>query len=101
MDWGTPRLVTKNRQINMTGKQLESRSLLLGMASVRTGNKEPVRQQPKQDFAQTSVSNFRKKMMEEEKASEDHEEGPERRISYGMLPKPETMKDRSASIADV
>ena len=47
------------------------------------------------------MSNFRKKMMEEEKASEDHEEGPERRISYGMLPVPDTGKDRSASIADV
>ena len=45
-------------------------------------------------------------MMEEEKQSEemhqDKEEsqGPERRISYGLLPQPEE-KMRSASIADV
>ena len=38
MDWGTPRLVTKNRQLNMTGKQIESRGMLLGMANIRTGN---------------------------------------------------------------
>ena len=43
-------------------------------------------------------------MMEEEKQSEhqdkDDESGPERRISYGLLPKPEE-KMRAASIADV
>jgi len=39
------------------------------------------------------VSNFRKKMMEEEKAQDDDE--PERRISYGLLPKPEMKEERS------
>ena len=51
----------------MTGKQLESRGLLLNMASVRTGNIQKVEMKPKQDFAQSSVSSFRKRMMEEEK----------------------------------
>jgi hypothetical protein len=67
MDWGTPRLVTKNRQINMTGKQLESRGLLLSMASVRTGNIQKVEAKPKQEFSQSSATSFRKRMMEEEK----------------------------------
>jgi hypothetical protein len=47
MDWGTPRLVTKNRQINMSGKQLESRGLLLKMADVRSGNIQNVESKPK------------------------------------------------------
>lgn len=54
MDWGTPRLVTKNRQLNMnnlTGKQLESRGLLLSMANVRKGNVDALKQGPKQEFA--------------------------------------------------
>jgi len=108
MDWGTPRLVTKNRQLNMTGKQIESRGMILGMANIRTGNIQNVKAAPKQEFAQTSISSFRKKMMEEEKQSEqmhqdkdkEESEGPERRISYGLLPQPEE-KMRSASIADV
>jgi len=33
MDWGTPRLVTKNRQLEMDPKQLQSRSYLLNMAN--------------------------------------------------------------------
>lgn len=101
MDWGTPRLVTKNRQLNMTGKQIESRGLLLNMANVRSGNIQNVDAKPKQEFAQSSVSSFRKRMMEEEKMSEDHGgEGLEKRISYDLLPKPEE-KARAASIADV
>lgn len=47
MDWGTPRLVTKNRQLNMTGKQIESRGMLLGMASIRSGNIQNVKEKPK------------------------------------------------------
>ena len=90
----------------MTGKQIESRGMLLGMANIRTGNIQNIENKPKQEFAQSSVSSFRKRMMEEEKQSEDHSkkddgtEGPERRISYGLLPQPEE-KMRSASIADV
>ena len=51
MDWGTPILVTKNRQLNMTGKQIESRGMLLGMANIRTGNIQNVKAAPKQEFA--------------------------------------------------
>lgn len=51
MDWGTPRLVTKNRQLNMTGKQIESRGMLLGMANIRTGNVQNLKAAPKQEFA--------------------------------------------------
>ena len=51
MDWGTPRLVTKNRQLNMTGKQIESRGMLLGMANIRTGNIQNVKAAQKQEFA--------------------------------------------------
>ena len=51
MDWGAPRLVTKNRQLNMTGKQIESRGMLLGMANIRTGNIQNVKAAPKQEFA--------------------------------------------------
>jgi hypothetical protein len=37
------------------------------MASVRTGNIQNAEKKPKQEFAQSSVSSFRKRMMEEEK----------------------------------
>ena len=66
--------------------------MLLGMASIRTGNIQKAEAKPKQEFAQSSISSFRKRMMEEEKQSEHVEkegedsEGPERRISYGLLP---------------
>jgi len=36
------------------------------MANVRKGLAEPEKNEAKQEFAQTSVTNFRKKMMEEE-----------------------------------
>jgi hypothetical protein len=35
----------------MTGKQIESRGLLLNMASVRTGNIQNAEKKPKQEFA--------------------------------------------------
>ena len=41
MDWGTPRIVTKNlnRQLQIDNpKQMAARSLLLQMANVRKGN---------------------------------------------------------------
>lgn len=37
MDWGTPRLVTKTRHINMDASKQESRSLLMKFANVRKG----------------------------------------------------------------
>jgi len=67
MDWGTPRLVTKNRQLAMDPKQLQSRSYLLNMAHSRKGVTDLKEDGPKQEFAQQSVSDFRKKMMEEER----------------------------------
>lgn len=44
------------------------------MASVRTGNIQKVEKGPKQEFAQSSVSSFRKRMMEEEKQSEHQDD---------------------------
>ena len=35
----------------MTSKQIESRGMLLGMASIRTGNIQKVEAKPKQEFA--------------------------------------------------
>lgn len=37
MDWGTPRLVTKNRQLNLDPAKAESRQFLMNIANVRKG----------------------------------------------------------------
>lgn len=37
MDWGTPRLVTKNRQLVMDPKQMQQRNFLHQMAAERKG----------------------------------------------------------------
>ena len=88
----------------MTGKQLESRGLLLNMASVRTGNIQKVENKPKAEFTQSSVSSMRKRMMEEEKQSEHQvEDGTvDTSISYGLLPMPDMTgeKKRAESIAN-
>lgn len=116
MDWGTPRLVTKNKLFNnMDNRQLESRSVLLKMANVRKGIAEPDKEKTKTGFANSSITSFRKRMMEEEKASEGinplirqktaneadrpkpenkNDAGPTTAISYGLLPVPENV-DRS------
>lgn len=54
----------------MDNKQLESRSVLLKMANVRKGIAEPDQQKTKTGFSNNTITSFRKKMMEEEKASE-------------------------------
>ena len=69
MDWGTPRLVTKNRQLVMDQKNMDARSSLLKIANMRTGNIEGLKPKDPQSFEQTSVTSFRKKMMEEERAA--------------------------------
>lgn len=51
MDWGTPRLVTKNRQLVMDPKQMEQRNFLLGMANARKGVTELKSEGPKAEFA--------------------------------------------------
>lgn len=66
MDHGTPRLVTKNRQLNMGTKSMQSRQLLLGIANVRTNDKvdgKSILGDGSKSFAQTSVANFRQKML--------------------------------------
>ena len=73
MDWGTPRLVTKNRQLNLDVAKLESRNLLMNLANVRKGVIEEKPNQPKQQFNTASVASFRKRMMEEEMKSENLE----------------------------
>ena len=74
MDWGTPRLVTKNRMLKIEDpKTLASRKFLLNMANSRKGNniaELPVKKTA--GFANSSVSNFRKKMLEEELADESN-----------------------------
>lgn len=47
MDWGTPRLVTKNRQLNLNPNNAESRSLLMKFANVRKGVVEEKADGPK------------------------------------------------------
>lgn len=54
----------------MDNKQLESRSVLLKMANVRKGIAEPDKEKTKTGFSNNTITSFRKKMMEEEKASE-------------------------------
>jgi hypothetical protein len=54
--------------------------MLLGMASIRTGNIQKVEAKPKQEFAQSSISSFRKRMMEEEKQSEHQDENTDESV---------------------
>lgn len=42
MDHGTPRLVTKNRALNINVSNMESKRLLMNMANVRKGLIDPV-----------------------------------------------------------
>ena len=54
MDWGTPRIVTKNlnRQLQLDNpKQMASRAFLLQMANVRKGNTSDLPEKKKQEFA--------------------------------------------------
>jgi hypothetical protein len=37
MDWGTPRLVTKNRLLNLDPAKAESRNMLMNIANIRKG----------------------------------------------------------------
>lgn len=67
MDWGTPRLVTKNRQLVVDQKTMQQRALLHGIASIRTGVVTDKVEEKKEEFKAVSVSNFRARMLEEEK----------------------------------
>ena len=51
MDWGTPRLVTKNRQVTLNATNSDSRNLLMKFANTRNGDiKEEADDKPKQEF---------------------------------------------------
>ena len=99
MDHGTPRLVTKNRQLSLNQSQIQSRGALLKFANVRKGDvKQADDDKASTGFAKSSVAGFRQKMMQEEKL--DLEEDMQKGISYGLLPVPESKKEgRSASLA--
>ena len=71
MDWGTPRLVTKNRALVMDQKQMQQRAFLQGIAAIRTGNGEVKEEEKKSDFKAVSVANFRERMMKEELMEKD------------------------------
>lgn len=49
MDWGTPRLVTKNRQLNLDSSKIESRNLLMKFANVRKGAVDAGPEKPKDE----------------------------------------------------
>ena len=72
MDWGTPRLVTKNnhRGLNLNNTNMASRSHLLNFANIRNGQVPVAEKKGPKDFQQSSIANFRSRMIEEEKASE-------------------------------
>ena len=73
MDWGTPRLVTKNnnhRGLNLNTVNMASRSTLLNYSNIRNGKVPVAEKKGPKDFQQSSITNFRKAMIEEEKASE-------------------------------
>ena len=59
MDWGTPRLVTKNRALTLNQKSTEARSRLMTMVGINRG---PKQEKKKQDFEMASVTNFRRRM---------------------------------------
>lgn len=65
--WGTPRLVTKNRQLVVDQKTMQQRALLQNIASIRTGPVAEKVEEKKTDFKAVSVSDFRARMLQEEK----------------------------------
>lgn len=67
MDWGTPRLVTKNRALVMDTKQMQQRAFLNNIASIRTGPVADKVEEKKGDFKAVTVNNFRERMLQEEK----------------------------------
>lgn len=67
LDWGTPRLVTKNRQLVVDQKTMQQRALLQNIASIRTGPVADKVEEKKTDFKAVTVSNFRERMLQEEK----------------------------------
>lgn len=63
MDWGTPRLVTKNRALVMDQKQLQQRAFLHNIAGVRKGVVDTKEEEKKEGFKAVSVNNFRERML--------------------------------------
>lgn len=59
MDWGTPRLVTKNRALVMDQKQMQQRAFLQNVAAVRKGLAENVQEEKKEEFKAATITNFR------------------------------------------
>ena len=73
MDWGTPRLVTKNRALVMDQNQLKQRNFLQSMAVERKGITAPSQEEKKSDFKPVSINNFRERMLKEEKQEIENE----------------------------
>lgn len=67
MDWGTPRLVTKNRALVMDPTKMRQKELLNNIASIRSGAPTIKQEEQKSDFKAVTVTNFREKMLQEEK----------------------------------
>jgi hypothetical protein len=67
MDWGTPRLVTKNRALVMDPTKMRQKELLNNIASIRSGAPTLKQEEQKSDFKAVTVTNFREKMLQEEK----------------------------------
>lgn len=75
MAWGTPRLVTKNKNLIMDENQLKQRSYLLNIAAERKGVSNAQAEEQKSDFKAVSINNFRKNMLLEEKMELQKESG--------------------------
>jgi hypothetical protein len=68
MDWGTPRLVVKNRELKMDQQTMNQRAFLNNIASIRKGPvPDQVEEKKQGDFKAVSISNFREKMLKEER----------------------------------
>lgn len=101
MDWGTPRLVTKNRQICLDGAaKQESRNLLMKFAGARKGEVDHTPTEKKEEFTSVTVQNFRKKMLDEELGMENLEmiKRESKKLSKAD-PLQDNMKYRKSSVA--
>ena len=91
MDWGTPRLVTKNRALIMDQKTMQQRAFLHNIAGVRKGAVAEKEEEKKSNFKPVSINNFREKMLQEEKAELEKETSQEEPLSAGKPCPPEKM----------
>ncbi|CDW88486.1 UNKNOWN [Stylonychia lemnae] len=98
MDWGTPRLVTKNRNLVMDQNQLKQRNFLQNMAMERKGIASGIQEERKQDFAPVSVKNFREKMLLEEKQEMEIESKGESSSQGTVVQQPAPMRQMGVGI---